>query len=583
MNKDILKKLSYIMNKKQQKRVWGLGVLILIGGLLETLGVSMVFPLINAILDMEGMRQNKYVKMVCEALHIESMNSFILLLLIAVIFIFVVKNAYLLFLAYVQARFVNYNQHRAGSYMLEEYLNRPYEFYLNADIPTIFRILDSDIPRAFQLLLSIIKLATEVVVAVCLFTVMLVFDFKMTLSMMALMIVMSFIIVKVLEPRLNKLGKENQEVQSVAGRWRTKAVYGIKDVKVLGREHFFASFYEKHTKRGTELTVKYAVLNNLPRTIIETTCIIGVLSYLAIYIAAGWDIKNLLTTITVFATAVIRLMPSMNRINTYLTDIAFYEPSLDYVYHHVDFSNYKKDGRFVRIPPENEEPVVIDNDIVLKDISYSYPNTEKKILDHADMVVPYGKSVGVVGPSGAGKSTAIDIFLGLLRPQEGSILCGSRNVFDNYPSWLSNIGYIPQSIYLSDDSIRDNIAFGVAKDEIDDKRIWQVLEDAQMKKFVEALPEGLDTSIGDRGVRISGGERQRLGIARALYHNPDILVFDEATSALDNATEKAVMEAVNSFHGKKTMVIIAHRLNTIEQCDVIYRVENGKIVEQKKN
>lgn len=583
MNKDIWKKLSCILNKKQQRQVWGLGVMILIGGLLEMLGVSMILPLANAILDVEGMKQNKYVQMVCNFLHIENMNSFILLLLIVLIFIFVIKNAYLLFLAYVQAKFVSSSQHKAGSYMLEEYLNRPYEFYLNADIPTIFRILDSDIPRAFQLLLSIIKLATELVVAVCLFVLMLVIDFPMTMTMMVLLLLMSFVIVKILKPRLNSLGKENQEIQSIAGRWRTKAVYGIKDVKVLNKEHFFASFYEKHTRRGMELTVKYSVANNLPRTIIETTCMAGVLAYLAICIAAGLDVKNLLTSITAFAVAVIRLMPSMNRINTHLTDVAFYEPSLDYVYRHVDFTKYKENGHYVSTPPENEKPVVIDRDILVKDITYSYPNTEKKILDHANMTVPYGKSVGVVGPSGAGKSTAIDIFLGLLKPQEGSILCGDRNVLDNYPSWLSHIGYIPQAIYLSDDSIRDNIAFGVDKNKIDDKRIWEVLEEAQMKKFVEALPEGLDTSIGDRGVRISGGERQRLGIARALYHNPDILVFDEATSALDNVTEKAVMEAVNSFHGKKTMVIIAHRLNTIEQCDVIYRVENGKITEQKKN
>lgn len=582
MNPKIFKKLACILNKKEQKRIVGLGVLVLIGGLLEMLGVSMIIPLAQAVMDTERMQQNKYVKWVCDLLHIEDMNVFTILLLIAVILVFVIKNGYLLFLAYIQAKFVNSNQHKAGSYMLEEYLNRPYEFYLNADIPTIFRILDGDIPKVFQLLFSLIRMVTELVVAVCLFVLLMILDPMMTLLLLALFLVMTVIVVKVLKPVLNKIGEENQEVQSVAGRWRTKAVYGIKDVKVLGRESFFASFYEKHTKRGMELTVKYSVLNNMPRTIIETVCIAGVLGYLAICIAMGGDVKEQLTSIVAFAVAAFRLMPSMNRINTYMTDIAFFEPSLNYVYDHVDFTKYKENGKYVSTPPENPEPVKVDADIVLKDISYTYPNTDKKILDHANMVIPYGKSIGVVGPSGAGKSTVIDIFLGLLQAQEGSICCGKRNVMDNYPSWLGNIGYIPQAIYLSDDSIRDNIAFGVEKDKIDDARVWEVLEEAQMKKFVEALPEGLDTSTGDRGVRISGGERQRLGIARALYHDPDILVFDEATSALDNATEEAVMEAINSFHGRKTMVIIAHRLNTIEKCDVIYRVENGKIMEQKK-
>lgn len=581
MNLSIWKKLSCILNKKQQRKIVGLGVLILIGGLLEMLGVSMMLPLVTVIMDVDRMQHNKYVQLICGWLHIESMNHFVVLLLIAVVLVFVLKNAYLLFLAYVQSKFVNSNQHRAGSYMLEEYLNRPYEFYLDADIPTIFRILDGDIPKVFQLLLSLIKLATELVVAVCLFILMVVIDFKMTMLMMVLLLIMTAIILKILKPKMNAIGKENQEIQSIAGRWRTKAVYGIKDVKVLHKEHFFASFYEKHTKRGMELTVQYSVFNNVPRTIIETTCIAGVLIYLAICISAGVDVKNLLSSITALAVAAVRLMPSMNRINTYLTDIAFYEPALDYVYEHVDFTKYKEEGRYVSAPPANKEPIVINTDIILKDITYSYPNTEKKILNHANMVVPYGKSIGIVGPSGAGKSTVVDIFLGLLQMQEGNILCGGRNVMDNYPSWLSHIGYIPQTIYLSDDSIRDNIAFGVPKEEIDDERIWHVLEEAQMKNFVEKLPEGLDTSTGDRGVRISGGERQRLGIARALYHDPDILVFDEATSALDNTTEKAVMEAINHFHGKKTMLIIAHRLNTLEQCDMIYRVENGQITRQE--
>ncbi len=195
------------------------------------------------------------------------------------------------------------------------------------------------------------------------------------------------------------------------------------------------------------------------------------------------------------------------------------------------------------------------------------------------MEVKRGQSVGIMGPSGAGKSTIVDILLGLLHAQKGTITWDGQNIFDDYDAWLSQIGYIPQSIYLVDESIRDNIAFGIDADKIDEKRIWEVLEEAQLKEFIEELPEGLDTTIGDRGVRISGGQRQRIGIARALYHDPEILVFDEATSALDNDTEQAVMDAVNSFHGKKTMIIIAHRLNTIEKCDVIYKVDGEKIVE----
>ena len=226
---------------------------------------------------------------------------------------------------------------------------------------------------------------------------------------------------------------------------------------------------------------------------------------------------------------------------------------------------------------DTSKTMELHDKIELRGIVYAYPNTDTLIFDNADMVVPYGRSVGIMGPSGAGKSTIVDILLGLLKVRSGKITCDGVDVFDNYPAWLAQIGYIPQSIYLVDEPVRNNIAFGIADDEIDDERIWEVLEEAQLKEFIKTLPEGLDTAIGDRGIRLSGGQRQRLGIARALYHDPEILVFDEATSALDNETEQAVMEAINSFHGRKTMIIIAHRLNTIEKCDIIYKVDGGKI------
>ena len=230
---------------------------------------------------------------------------------------------------------------------------------------------------------------------------------------------------------------------------------------------------------------------------------------------------------------------------------------------------------------EEKPRITVKEKIALEKVSYAYPNTDKLILDQADMVIPVGKSVGIIGPSGAGKTTAVDILMGLLAIKSGKITCDGRDVMENYGSWLSHIGYIAQNIYLTDDPVRDNVAFGVNPKDIDDKRVWEVLEEAQLKEFVESLPEGLNTSVGERGVRISGGQRQRLGIARALYHNPDILVFDEATSALDTDTETAIMEAIDKFHGRKTMIIIAHRLQTIAGCDMVYRVSDGKIERER--
>lgn len=284
-----------------------------------------------------------------------------------------------------------------------------------------------------------------------------------------------------------------------------------------------------------------------------------------------------------FAAAAIRVLPSVNRINTYITEIAYTQPSLDFVYANLQ-QGMKTDAMLAeRRANAQKEKLKLEDKIELNHISFHYPDSEKNIFTNAHMEVPRGKSVGIIGASGAGKSTIVDVLLGLLHAQAGEITCDGVNIFKNYESWLAQIGYIPQSIYLIDESIRDNIAFGIDEDKINEKRIWEVLEEAQLKEFVEDLPEGLDTTIGDRGVRLSGGQRQRIGIARALYHDPEILVFDEATSALDNDTEAAVMEAVNSFHGKKTMVIIAHRLNTIEKCDIIYKVENEKLVKTTLN
>ncbi|MCI9203819.1 MAG: ABC transporter ATP-binding protein, partial [Lachnospiraceae bacterium] len=261
-----------------------------------------------------------------------------------------------------------------------------------------------------------------------------------------------------------------------------------------------------------------------------------------------------------------------------ITEIAYTEPSLNFVYENLQ-EGMKTDAMLAERRANSQvEKLKLENQIELNHISFHYPDSDKYIFKDAHMVVPRGKSVGIIGASGAGKSTIVDVLLGLLHAQEGEITCDGVNIFKNYESWLAQVGYIPQSIYLIDESIRDNIAFGIDRDKISDERIWEVLEEAQLKEFVEELPEGLDTTIGDRGVRLSGGQRQRIGIARALYNDPEILVFDEATSALDNDTEAAVMEAVNSFHGKKTMIIIAHRLNTIEKCDIIYKVENMELI-----
>lgn len=576
---DIFKKLNYILDKKQKINIVVLAVMIFIGGILETLSISAMLPVVWVIIDAESVQQNKYCQWAMHFLHLHDMHEFIITLLVLLMIMYLLKNAYLLWLTSEQNRFISGNRNKIISQVLREFLNRPYEFYLDADIPTVFRLTDSDIPNVFSILMALISLASETVVFVLICGVLVATDWRLVLFLVIISGIVTIVMFKVLKPRLNKLGTTNQAIQSRIAKWRIQAIYGIKDVKVLHREAFFADNYESNGKIGARLNQKYAVINAMPRLLIESIFMVSILGYLIVCVAAGDDMKQMIPTLTAFGLAAVRLMPCVNRINTYLTDISYFRPCLDYVYENMNINEISKKTNQTLLPVDETKTMELRNRIELKDIVYAYPNTDTLIFNHADMEIPYGKSIGIMGPSGAGKSTIVDILLGLLKVHEGQILCDGDNVFDNYPAWLAQIGYIPQSIYLVDEPIRNNIAFGIGDDEIDDNRIWQVLEEAQLKEFIQTLPEGLDTAIGDRGVRLSGGQRQRLGIARALYHNPEILVFDEATSALDNETEAAVMEAINSFHGKKTMVIIAHRLNTIEKCDIIYKVEGGKIAQ----
>ena len=579
----LLGKINYIFDRKQKFQLVILGVMIFIGGILETLGVSAMIPVVTALLtpdELQGyIERFDFLQAICNFLHIEDVSQITTALLIALIAIYVVKNLYILFLTYAQNTFVTRSRNRMISRVMAEFLNRPYEKYLGADIPTVFRITDSDIPQTFSLILAMLQMASEVVVSLLIFLVLIFQDVKMTVFIILVFGIMTLLILKVFKPKLNKIGAKNQALQSRIAKWRIQATYGLKDVKVLNREEFFVRNYFETGSVGADVARNYAVLNNSPRLLIETTFIGSVLAYIVIYINGGGDTASILTTLTTFALAAIRVLPSVNRINTYITEIAYTQPSLDFVYENLQ-EGMKTDAMLAERKANSQvEKLKLEDKIELDNISFHYPDSDKYIFEGAHMEVPKGKSVGIMGTSGAGKSTIVDVLLGLLHAQSGTITCDGVDIFKNYESWLAQIGYIPQSIYLIDESIRDNIAFGIDADKIDEERIWKVLEEAQLKEFVEELPEGLDTTIGDRGVRLSGGQRQRIGIARALYNDPEILVFDEATSALDNDTEAAVMEAVNSFHGKKTMVIIAHRLNTIEKCDIIYKVEDKKLIQ----
>lgn len=580
----ILKKMNRLLDAKQKRLMVLIVFLMLIGGILESLSISVVIPVIEVLLDPEAVVNNKYMAWLYNALHLQSNTQFTIVMMLALIAAFVLKNLFLFFQNVVQLRFVYTNQFATSRKMMINFMNRPYEYYLNADTAVIQRSITSDVNNMYGLILSLLQLVSEAVVFACLVAVLLAVDAQMILTIAALLIVVLLLIKVVIKPIMVKAGQENQDYYSGLFKWIEQSVMGIKEIKIANKEQYFINEYGKCGLGYVNAVQRYNLYNSTPRLLIETVCIAGLVLYMMIIMLQGATVTELLPQLTTFGLAAMRLIPSANRINNYLTSISYFEPFFMGVSDNLQEDIHDNSIVYDATAYEHAKKVDkmdIKQEIALCDITYKYPNTETMIFDHADMTIPIGAAVGIVGTSGSGKTTIVDVMLGLLQLQSGRILADGVDVKTNYEGWLKNIGYIPQTIFMIDSTIRKNVAFGFADEDIDDERVWEVLKEAQLDEFVRGLPEGLETGIGERGIRISGGQRQRIGIARALYEDPEVLVLDEATSALDNDTEAAIMESINRLHGKKTLVIIAHRLQTIEKCDMVFRVANGKIERER--
>lgn len=576
----ILKKLNVLLDKKQKKTMLSLMVLMVISAALQTAGVGMLVSVVSIVIDDKAIAKEGIVKTIYDFLGFQSYASFAILVMSMLVLVFVVKNLFLFVQQKLTFAFVYTNQFRTSERMMRNYLRRGYEFYLNADTAVVQRSITSDVNNMYALILALLQLMSDAVVSLFVTIFCLTKSGSMTILLGLFLGALMVGIKKVMKPIMYRAGKENQDYYSGLFKWISQTVQGIKEVKVIGKEQYFVDEYKKCGKGYVNAVQKYNLYNNIPKLLIETTCVAVMMGYMIFLTASGKTSEDMLEILSTLAAAAFVLLPCVNRINNQITSIAYFEPFFMGVSDNLqeEISEGMVDMTFAT---DDDEKLPINEKIELKDITYAYPNTDKLILDHASMTIPIGKSVGIVGTSGAGKSTVVDVLLGLLDAREGMVAADGQDVKERYRSWLKNIGYIPQMIFMLDDTIRNNVAFGVPADRISEERIWEVLKEAQLDDFVRSLPEGLDTGIGERGIRLSGGQRQRIGIARALYHEPDVLVLDEATSALDNDTEKAIMDSINRFYGKKTLIIIAHRLQTIEKCDIVYRVENGTITVER--
>lgn len=583
----IFKKMMVLLDARQKRIMVLQLVLMLIGAVLETAGISMVVPVMQVVLEEDAVSKHGYLQVLCDVFHISRDNTTAVMVFVmtALILMFVLKNVFLFFQQKSQLKFVYTNQFATSRRMMINFMQRPYEYYLNADTSVIQRSITSDVNNMYGLILAMLQLFSEGVIFVGLVAVVaFISGIKMTAIVAAILLIVLLVIMKVLKPVMKKAGTENQDYYSGLYKWIDQSVMGIKEIKIANKESYFINEYSKCGNGYVSAVQRYNLYNATPRLLIETVAVAGMIVYMMLQLLNGAQASTLITQLSALAVVAVRLVPCANRINNHLTSISYFEPFFMGVSDHLqedirdesvsyDAETYSRKSEVVKL--------TIRNRIELKNIVYKYPNTETLIFDHADMEIPVGQSVGIVGTTGAGKSTVVDILLGLLKLQEGQILADGVEVREHYQSWLKNVGYIPQNIFMIDDTIRKNVAFGYAEEDIDDEKVWAALKEAQLDEFVRGLPEGLDTGIGERGIRISGGQRQRISIARALFEDPEVLIMDEATSALDNDTEAAIMDSINRLHGRKTLVIIAHRLQTIEKCDMVYRVENGKVTRER--
>ena len=575
-DKNMIKKIYRVLDRKQRREVLVLLFIILCNSLFELLGVSAILPLITAITKPESIDQKWYLRIIRDVTGIEKDVNLIAALSIFLVLVYVFKNCFILWMNHTLYRCVYQNQRRLSVRLMECYMKQDYSFHVKHNIAELERNI-GDCTSFFNTIQYLLQLLIELLVCFLLIIFLAVVDIWTTLIIVFIMSFLMLLFVGVYRKKLKNLGQRNRELSAIKGKWFLQSLNGIKEIKATNKEEYFLNKYDTTYRENCNILQRQVFLANMPKPVVEMFCISSILLFLAIRILFGCDISSFVPVLSVFAVAAFRMLPSFNKISGCLGSIMFNKPSVDAVYKDLmEINELDNESKKIEKESDSSKTISFKSELELKDLEFAYPTKpDVKVLNKININIPVKKSVALVGSSGSGKTTIADIIMGLYEPQQGSVSVDGVSIFDNIKSWHNMIGYIPQNIYLIDDTIRANIAFGVPEDEINDERVWEVLDEAQLGDFVRQQKDGLNSNIGDRGVKISGGQRQRIGIARALYNNPQLLILDEATSALDNETEEAVMDAIYRLSGKVTMVVIAHRLTTIKDCDIIYRIDKG--------
>jgi len=565
-----MKKIYALLEPAFRKKAIFLLFLMFIGIIVELLGLGMILPLLS-ILSTEDMAATyPQSAPILELLGNPTQKELVFMALGTLVGIYLFKGLFLVFLAWYQTNFAYSLSSHLSTKLLRGYMAKPYSFHLGKNSADLIQNLTGEVSHLTGATSNLFMLITEASAIIGIMILLIAVEPLGAFTVIVLFGLLAVIFHRLTKKRLLAWGTERQVHDGFRYQYLLQSFGGVKDIMLLGKARYFTNRFQHHNTASFNLNIKYATLQHIPRLWFEVVGVIGLVLLMVSLIYQGRPLEAIIPTLAIFVAAAFRIIPSLNRMVAAVQTIKYAEPSINRL--------YDENLGFKDLEPEIvTRPLAFKDEIELKEVQFSYEGTEGEFLK-VNLNIPVGKTIGFIGKSGSGKSTSIDIILGLLKPVSGKVLVDGIDIHDNIRAWQNQIGYVPQTIYFLDDTLRNNIAFGLKPEQIDEEAVLEAVKMAQIEEFVQSLPEGLDTIIGENGVRISGGQRQRIGIARALYHKPTVLVLDEATSALDNATEDGIMNSIAALHGEKTILIVAHRLRTVAMCDQLFLMEKGKVV-----
>ncbi len=576
----MLKIINYIFDKKQKiELIWTL-LIIILGAFLELIGISIIYPFLDLAILNDWNAEGSIYNRIAVLLHIQTREQFLIFMAIAIIAVYALKSIFMIYMFWQQYRFTYNNQQRMAGRLLSAYMKQPYYFFVNQNSALLLKSISTDVPQFFVVVQSALQFCSHMILALILCIYLIWTDWMLTIAVFAVILLVVCIFGGYFKKHTTAYGQMTQNSSAQMYKWLQQTFEGIKEIKMLRRENVFQHYFLSYYSEYINVQKKYMMFNQVPRLSLEACCITVIILVVVYKIIHLNGMEEYLATLAVFAVALFRMFPKLSDANVCFNTILYYKPSLNLVYDNLQ----RADTACPKVKNCNKVgEITFDKNIICKQLTFFYyENKDKIILNNINFQIPCGKAVALIGASGEGKTTLADILLGILKPVQGDVLIDEKYSIQEYPrQWAEKIGYIPQNIFILDDTIENNILFG--NEENDSERMENAMIMAGLKEFVDVLPKGLQTQVGERGMKVSGGQKQRIGIARALYHNPEFLVMDEATSALDTDTEKTILETIENLKGKKTLLIIAHRISTIENCDIIYRLKDGKIKQISHN